>query len=88
MRRLLFLSAVALCLSAAGAFGAELDGKSPTGEPQPAPKPMPADTGCGNHGTAVQFVATPSDAARQAKKEEKLVLVLHVSGIFEDPSLT
>jgi hypothetical protein len=43
---------------------------------------------CGNHGTTVQFVDTPSEAARQAAKEHKLVFVLHVSGLFEDPKLT
>jgi hypothetical protein len=42
----------------------------------------------GCHGTAVNFVSTPSEAAKQAKKEEKLVFVLHVSGQFEDPSIT
>jgi hypothetical protein len=40
------------------------------------------------HGTTVNFVVTPSEAAKQAKKEEKLVFVLHVSGQFEDPSIT
>ena len=40
------------------------------------------------HGTAVNFVDSPSEAAKQAKKEEKLVFVLHVSGQFEDPSIT
>jgi hypothetical protein len=40
------------------------------------------------HGTAVHFVNTPSEAAQQAKKEEKLVFVLHVSGQFEDPGIT
>ena len=40
------------------------------------------------HGTAVNFVDTPSEAAKQAKKEEKLVFVLHVSGQFEDPGIT
>jgi hypothetical protein len=40
------------------------------------------------HGTAVNFVDTPSEAARLAKKQEKLVFVLHVSGHFEDPSIT
>jgi hypothetical protein len=44
--------------------------------------------GCGNHGTSVEFVGTPSEAARQAKKEQKLVFVLHVSGHFEDPKFT
>jgi hypothetical protein len=44
--------------------------------------------GCGKFGTSVEFVKTPSDAAKQALKEEKLVFVLHVSGVFEDPGLT
>jgi len=44
--------------------------------------------GCGSFGTSVQFVATPSDAANQAQKEHKLVLVLHVSGNFETPEFT
>ena len=50
--------------------------------------PKKAESSCGNHGTSVEFVGTPSEAARQAKKEEKLVFVLHVSGHFEDPALT
>jgi hypothetical protein len=33
-------------------------------------------------------VDTPSEAAAQAKKEGKLVFVLHVSGNFEDPRFT
>ena len=45
-----------------------------------------ADT-CG-HGTTLEFVATPKEAAALARKQEKLVLVLHVSGHFEDPGLT
>ena len=52
-----------------------------------ANKPDPASS-CGNHGTQVQFLDTPSEAAQQAKKEQKLVFVLHVSGYFEDPKLT
>jgi hypothetical protein len=43
---------------------------------------------CGSHGTRVDFVDTPSQAAKIAKKEEKLVFVLHVSGNFEDPRFT
>jgi hypothetical protein len=39
-------------------------------------------------GTKINFVENPKDAAAQAKKKEKLVLVLHVSGYFEDPALT
>jgi hypothetical protein len=52
---------------------------------QPAPK---GEGSCGKFGTQVDFVGTPSEAARQAAKEEKLVFVLHVSGLFEDPRLT
>jgi hypothetical protein len=45
---------------------------------------------CGQktYGTSIEWVDTPSDAANQAKKEEKLVFVLHVSGHFEDPGVT
>ena len=45
-----------------------------------------AGEGC--HGTKIDFVDSPKEAAAQAKKEQKLVLVLHVSGHFEDPRLT
>lgn len=45
---------------------------------------------CGkeSYGTSVQWAGSPSDAAAKAKKEEKLVFVLHVSGYFEDPKFT
>lgn len=43
---------------------------------------------CGSFGTSVEFVETPKEAAVQAKKEQKLVFVLHVSGSFEDPRFT
>ena len=48
-----------------------------------------ADDGatCG-FGTTIDFVDSPRDAAALARKQEKLVLVLHVSGHFEDPGLT
>lgn len=50
--------------------------------------PASADpTTCG-HGTKLDFVDSPKQAAALAKKEQKLVLVLHVSGHFEDPGLT
>ena len=52
-------------------------------------KPQAADAEAAScHGTAVEFVNTPSEAAREAKKQEKLVFVLHVSGQFEDPGIT
>jgi hypothetical protein len=47
-----------------------------------------ADTTCGNYGTSVEFLGTPSEAARKALEEQKLVFVLHVSGNFEDPQFT
>lgn len=47
-----------------------------------------AEEACKSHGTAINFVDTPSEAARLAKKQGKLVLVLHVSGVFEDPRFT
>jgi hypothetical protein len=47
-----------------------------------------AETTCGSHGTRITFVDTPSEAAKIAKKEQKLVFVLHVSGNFEDPRFT
>jgi hypothetical protein len=43
---------------------------------------------CKGYGTSVRFDPTPSEAAKRAKQEEKLVFVLHISGIFEDPNLT
>ena len=77
MRRIL-IAALAALLPAVGLAGAR------------AAEPKVTDPGatCGNYGTSVHFVATPSEAARQALKEEKLVFVLHVSGLFEDPKFT
>lgn len=46
---------------------------------------LPA-TAC--YGTTVHFVESPKEAAAQARKDEKLVMILHVSGNFEDPKFT
>jgi hypothetical protein len=43
---------------------------------------------CSGHGTTIDFLDTPKEAAALAKKEGKLVMVLHVSGNFEDPRFT
>ncbi|HVK18309.1 MAG TPA: hypothetical protein VM533_15315 [Fimbriiglobus sp.] len=51
-----------------------------------APAAGAAETAC--YGTKVDFVDTPKEAATLAKKQEKLVFVLHVSGNFEDPRFT
>jgi hypothetical protein len=85
------LPAAGLCLiSMAGlAFGGpQLTGLAPDGGtvPPAVKSAEPAEEGC--HGTAVTFVANPSEAAKRAKKAEKLVMVLHVSGNFEDPAFT
>jgi hypothetical protein len=42
----------------------------------------------GCFGTTIDFVDTPKEAAAQAKRDEKLVMILHVSGNFEDPRFT
>lgn len=42
---------------------------------------------CG-YGTAVHFADSPKEAAALARKQQKLVFVLHVSGHFEDPRFT
>jgi hypothetical protein len=78
MYRMLFRAA-GLCLASlmglALADAADRDGKS-------------TEAACGSHGTRVEFYDTPSEAAKVAKKEQKLVFVLHVSGNFEDPRFT
>jgi hypothetical protein len=67
--------------------GANELNSSPAGVSLPL-KVKAAETCSGDYGTSVHFVKTPSDAATQALKEEKLVFVLHVSGLFENPDFT
>src|SRR5262249_35470726 len=43
---------------------------------------------CESYGTAIQFLSRPTEAARQALHENKLLFVLHVSGNFEDSKFT
>jgi len=43
---------------------------------------------CGEYGTSLHFEKTPKEAAKKAQKEEKLVFVVHVSGVFEETELT
>jgi len=75
MRSLTWVAAIALALAplCGPAGAAETKGKT---------------EGTCSFGTSVEFLDTPSDAAAQAKKEGKLVFVLHVSGNFEDPRFT
>ena len=87
MRSLVILAAAVLGLSVVPlAESGQLTGR-PVGPEQPK-SPPPAPVACGSYGTAVDFVDSPADAAKQAKKEQKLVLVLHVSGQFENSGLT
>jgi hypothetical protein len=51
-------------------------------------EPPAAAASCGKHGTSVDFKDSPTEAARLAREQEKLVFVLHVSGHFEDPGIT
>jgi hypothetical protein len=102
VKTVLYLAAGGLLLLTAGAQ-AQLQGIDPrTGqvpEPviQPVVKPVPrpalkeeCKTGecTGDYGTSISFEENPKDAAARALKEEKLVLVLHVSGNFENPDFT
>jgi hypothetical protein len=81
---MLLCTAVGLCLGLASAAGSDLPGKGAKGRVA-----TQAEAGtCGKYGTSVEFVGSPAEAARQAKKDEKLVFVLHVSGHFEDPRFT
>ncbi|HMC65092.1 MAG TPA: hypothetical protein VKI65_09135 [Gemmataceae bacterium] len=81
MRRIFLYTATgllsALLLSGSGAAAAQVPSLQPDKE-----------VCTGDFGTAVHFLKTPSEAAKQALKEQKLVFVLHVSGDFEDPDFT
>jgi hypothetical protein len=95
MRRLLVCTAglgLAPFLGLAWVGAAELDSKPAVSGPavqsfQPI-SPKKEQATCGSHGTRVEFFDTPSEAAKVARKEQKLVFVLHVSGNFEDPRFT
>ena len=80
MQRILLFSAAGIWLASTVGFAI---GKAPG-----ADSTENKQASCGSYGTSVKFVSSPSEAARQAKAEEKLVFVLHVSGHFEDPAFT
>jgi hypothetical protein len=81
MRRIVFLTAAGLlsALVLTGSLAASGQKKQP---------PKDAEVCTGDFGTSVHFLKTPADAAKEARKDEKLVFVLHVSGDFEDPDFT
>ena len=81
MRRLLLRASAALGLCLALMAGTARADKPVKGDEEGA--------SCSSYGgTAVKFYKTPSEAATQAKKDQKLVMVLHVSGNFENPDFT
>jgi hypothetical protein len=82
MNRLWFMVAVVAALGG----GISCAGLSMTG--CTAAAAVPGSSCDGNYGTSVHFLNSPSAAALGARKEEKLVFVLHVSGQFEDPQFT
>ena len=93
MRRTILSLTAGLALSSlmglAFVRATELRSNDPKGKAPTPTKPAAKDQGEGGcHGTSIDFVGTPSEAAREAKKQEKLVFVLHVSGNFEDPRFT
>ena len=77
--KILYVMAALLALSVAGLLAAEKKVKD-------APAVTSVQTA--SHGTAVEFVETPVVAAKLAAQQKKLVMVLHVSGYFEDPDFT
>jgi hypothetical protein len=48
----------------------------------------PQDATYDTYGTSVNFMRSPTAAVRKARKEDKLLFTLHVSGNFEDPQFT
>jgi hypothetical protein len=102
MRRLLFrvgglclAPLVGLALTHASELGSTPAVPGPIARPVQPVRPIKpiaplekTEAACGSHGTSVEFVDTPAEAAKIAKKEQKLVFVLHVSGNFEDPRFT
>jgi len=60
--------------------------------PAPAPEPIPVASvkgpKCERFGTAIDFFRAPAIACDRAAREQKLVMVLHLAGYFDDPGFT
>ena len=65
---------------------------APVIKERPAPKApvaaVDAPATCDTLGTSVEFDANPARASQRAAKEGKLLMILHVSGNFEDSAFT
>jgi hypothetical protein len=94
VRRFL-LSTAGLCLASLLGLGAAARAEPP-GKPDVLDKFLDkkgkdkdgCKEGCGRYSTKIDFYKTPQEAAKAAVKEEKLVFVLHLSGIFEKQEFT
>jgi len=60
----------------------------PAASAGPNPPKKPPEVACGKFGTRIAFEASCPDAFAQARKSNKLVFVLHLSGNFEDSGFT
>jgi hypothetical protein len=90
MHRLLLRTAAGLALAQLVALGSAFGSEPPRRPVESSPFDVPKAEApvCSAHSTKIDFVDTPKEAAALAKKEQKLVFVLHVSGNFEDPRFT
>lgn len=96
MKRTFFSTLALAILLSQSTAQAQLTAKDPVTGKEPLPvkktvvKPQEPAEGetCGSYGTTVDFFDSPGEAAKEALKEQKLVMVLHVSGNFEDPRFT
>jgi hypothetical protein len=52
------------------------------------PEACAACAKAGAHGTSLTFAESPTEAAKQALKENKIMFVVHISGNFEDDKFT
>jgi len=60
----------------------------PAAADQAEEQPVKAAVCAANLGTRIHFVKDPPEAFRQARQEKKLVLVIHLSGNFEEKEFT
>jgi hypothetical protein len=54
----------------------------------PTDPPSPQKVPCGQFGTKINFARSQSVAFDRGVREQKLVMVLHLAGNFEDPGFT
>ena len=67
-----------LVLMAMAILGVHASGRTLAGE-----RPQPG----GSHGTAVN-IGSAAEAFHKATQEKKLLLLVHISGMFDDPTFT